>query len=85
MRNDLEVVCYESMHRYWIMGVGIPSIIVWGLGIPLFALSLLIRERKRLETESASEKIGFLFRGYKMNYYYWEIIIMFRKIVLIFI
>jgi len=31
------------------------------------------------------ERLGFLFNGYKLKYYYWEIIIMYRKIAIIFI
>ena len=31
------------------------------------------------------EKLGFLFRGYRKKLYYWEIVIMYRKIALIFI
>lgn len=31
------------------------------------------------------EKFGFLFRGYQVRYFYWEIVIMFRKIALILI
>lgn len=67
------------------MSVALPSLIVWGLGIPLFAFMLLFKERKRLDTLLARQKFGFLFRGYKQRFYYWEIVIMYRKIFLIFI
>ncbi|CDW82066.1 UNKNOWN [Stylonychia lemnae] len=33
----------------------------------------------------ARQKLGFLYRGYRKKYHYWEIIIMYRKILLIFI
>src|SRR5438270_701492 len=29
------------------------------------------------------EKLGFLYNGYKLQYFYWEVIIMYRKILLI--
>ena len=45
------------------------------MGIPLFALVLLIRDRKQLDTVPVMEKLGFLFRGYTKPFYYWEIII----------
>jgi hypothetical protein len=32
------------------MGVALPSLIVWGLGIPFFAFALLTRERNKLGT-----------------------------------
>ena len=85
LKNDLEVMCYKGEHIFWALGVGVPSIVVWGMGIPLFALILLIKERKIIESRATREKLGFLFRGYKTRFFYWEIVIMFRKIVLIFI
>jgi hypothetical protein len=32
------------------MGVALPSLIVWGLGIPFFAYVLLTREKNKLGT-----------------------------------
>ena len=79
------MICYKGQHYYWAFMVALPSLIAWGMGIPLFALLLLIRSSKRLETLQVREKYGFLFRGYKLRYYFWEILIMYRKIALIFI
>jgi len=39
--NDLEVKCWEGAHKYWSMFVGLPGILIWGLGIPLFACLIL--------------------------------------------
>jgi hypothetical protein len=62
-----------------------PSIIVWGLGIPLFALVLMYRERKKLDKVETKEKFGFLYNGYQVELFFWEIVIMYRKIAMIFI
>ena len=65
------------------MGVALPSLIVWGLGIPLFAYILLTREKSKLNTLELRQKFGFLYRGYRKDYYYWEIVIMYRKIAMV--
>ena len=65
--------------------LALPSIIVWGLGIPFFAFTLLTRERETLDKLATKEKFGFLYNGYKKDFYYWEIVIMYRKIAIIFI
>ena len=65
--------------------VAIPAIIVWGLGIPFFALSILMKVKHKLERIDIIERYGFLIRGYRKSFYYWEIVIMYRKIGLIFI
>ena len=48
LREYPDSVCYEGMHRLIMLGVAIPSVILWSLGIPLFALLLLIINRKWL-------------------------------------
>jgi hypothetical protein len=77
--------------------VAFPSIGIWVLGIPLLAF-LVLRKNKRVIdlmgkkeiTKAENEEIfqlktkyGFLFSGYDARAYYWEIIIMYRKILII--
>lgn len=50
VKNDLEIVCYQGSHLLYSLAIALPSIIVWGLGIPLFAYVLMYRERNRLES-----------------------------------
>jgi hypothetical protein len=47
---DLQIVCYEGPHYFWSMGIALPSLVVWGLGIPFFAFVLLARDKERLGT-----------------------------------
>ena len=82
---DLEVKCYEGYHIFWSLFVAFPSIVVWGLGIPFFAFVLLTRVRQKLLKFEVKEKYGFLYHGYKKAFYYWEVVIMYRKIMIILI
>lgn len=81
----MQVICWNKQHTFFSYFVAAPSIVVWGLGIPFFALVLLTRLRKNLDVLETREKYGFLYRGYRKEFYFWEIIIMYRKIALIFI
>lgn len=83
VEDDLEIVCWSSVHKFYSLFVAVPSIIVWGLGIPFFAFILLSRIRKNLDKLESREKLGFLYRGYKKDFFFWEVIIMYRKIALI--
>ena len=85
VRSDLQVICYYSHHSYWAFIVALPSIIVWGLGIPLFAFILLNKEKTKLKTLAVKQKFGFLYNGYRKEYYFWEVVIMYRKILIVFI
>jgi hypothetical protein len=85
LKHDLEIKCYEGPHYFWAFGVAMPAMILWGFGIPLFGLALLLLDRDKIEKLEIRQKLGFLFRGYSLKFFYWEIVIMFRKIVLILI
>ena len=50
IQDDLEIVCWSPAHTFYSYFVALPSIILWGLGIPFFALAILINSRKTLET-----------------------------------
>ena len=48
MKQDVSNICYQGTHMFFMMTVAFPSIAVWVVGIPLFALILLIRNRRVL-------------------------------------
>ncbi|TNV88176.1 hypothetical protein FGO68_gene8013 [Halteria grandinella] len=84
--EDLQVICYQSSHKIIAYSVGLPSLFIWGLGIPTYGLILVYRNRKELAKFEIKEKYGFLYNGYRNpQAYFWEFIIMYRKIVIIFI
>jgi len=85
MLEDLEITCYTGYHIFWACLIALPSLIVWGIGIPLFAFTLLNKEKDRLKRLEVKEKYGFLYNGYRKDFYYWEVVIMYRKIALVFI
>jgi hypothetical protein len=39
--DDLEILCYKGQHSLFALGVALPSIIIWGLGIPTVALVMI--------------------------------------------
>ena len=65
--------------------IAVPSLVIWGFGIPAFAWIVLMRNKDYLDLVETREKYGFLYNGYKKKYYYWESVNMYRKIAIIFI
>jgi hypothetical protein len=65
------------------LGVALPGIFVWGLGILFYAIYLLYSLRGQLHKLEIREKFGFLYNGYKRKHVYWEILILYRKIALV--
>ena len=68
------------MHKKIAMPIGIFVLGVWGMGIPLMIYLLMAKEKERLSTTAAKIRFGFLYNGYKRDNYFWEIVIMYRKI-----
>ena len=83
--DDLEIECWGTEHILFSLSIVVPSLIIWGFGIPLFAWIVLARNSDKLESTKTREKYGFLYNGYKKKYYYWESVNMYRKITIIFI
>ena len=65
--------------------LAIPSLILWGFGIPFYAWIILAKYKEDLDLIDIREKYGFLYNGYKKNFYFWESVNMYRKIWVIFI
>ena len=65
--------------------LAVPSLIIWGFGIPLYAWIVLAKYKENLDLIDIREKYGFLYNGYKKNFYFWESVNMYRKIWVIFI
>lgn len=67
------------------MTVAIPSLIVWGLGIPFAWFIYMHKKKSQIPMIDSREKWGFLLNGYKREFYFWEMIITYRKILIIFV
>jgi len=86
LSSDLQVKCYaDAKHSQVAYFVALPALFIWGLGIPATVFTLMRKNSDKLTTEQVKQQFGFLYNGYKRHNYYWEIVIMYRKIMCIFI
>ena len=83
VRIDMNMKCYSNQHLKWCAILGIPMILIWGLGIPISALIVMIRLRKSLDTWNVQKYLLMLYQGLKLECYYWELINSARKILLL--
>ena len=60
-------------------------VLFWSFIFPIFCLLRIIIHRKNLDDPKFILKFGFFYLGYRPQYYYWEFIIMFRKILTIYV
>lgn len=81
--TDMDIKCWERSHLFKSLLIGIPSIIIWIIGLPL--LTLLYIRRNMIRSEEVNEKtmLQILHHKIKPSCYYWEFINMMRKLFLI--
>jgi len=78
--SDLNQECWEGAHLLLSLGVAVPAIFVWCLLCPGLVLYLVRRNRAKLSQQKVQIKYGYLFNGYKEDYFYWEFLVVFRKL-----
>lgn len=58
---------------------------MWSLGIPIATWAILYEEKLYLRSRDVLLKYGFLYKGFKGSSYFWESVIMLRKVAIIFV
>lgn len=80
---DPETLCTDASHLAWVNALGVPSLLVYVLGLPALALRLLYRFRNKLDETNTRIRFGMLYDGYKRENYMHEIWVVVRKLAII--
>jgi len=80
---DLSIKCWNGKHTLYLLAVGIPGVVVWVFGVPLGCVGVLIKYRRRQDELWLKMQYGFLISGYTRHCFYWEFVILYRKILII--
>ena len=77
--------CWTGDHEVFALSLALPSLIVWGAGMPLVAFYYISRAHKSdaYATKPIMIKWGFLYLGYHTQKYWWDLIILCRKIAVL--
>ena len=82
---DLQEACFEGRHLHYFLGLTLPQILLYIIGLPVAALVLLRRNKERIINQDMSfhMRYGFLFFGYRLEW--WESVTASRKVVVVLI
>lgn len=80
---DVSLQCWTGDHNFYAQNLGIPIIIIWIVGLPLVAWFILFRKRQNLSDDENIARYGFLYTGLNHQAFYWEILLHFRKVLMI--
>ncbi|KAG2444938.1 hypothetical protein HXX76_001674 [Chlamydomonas incerta] len=80
--QDYGLHCFRDSHLVLALVVAIPGVVLFCLGVPLASAAFLRRSalRGRLNERKFSDRYGFLYEDYRRSFYYWESVIMLRKL-----
>jgi len=84
--DQTEVQCWTKFHILWSMFIGLPNLILWTIVLPLLLLKIISKDTK--QTKGSSQKdfeYSFIYTGLKHQKFFWEFVIMIRKVLFIII
>lgn len=82
---QLDQECFTDQHNTYIKYLSVPFLLIWCLLAPGLILFYLIIRRYTLNDRQMAAKFGFFYFGYREKFFYWEFLVMFKKIVITFI
>ena len=81
--RNLNVKCWESAHSSVALSLALPCLVVWVLLLPAVTLVYLCTHRSKLDALESKFKFGFLVNGYSRSAFYWEFVILYRKVAVV--
>ena len=81
--KDPETLCTDESHQAWVNGLGVPSILLYVLGLPSWAMYVLYKFRNKLDEPNTRIRFGQLYDGFTREHYTNEFWVMMRKNVII--
>ena len=86
--DDLSIECYTPIYNFY-RTICYLALVIYGIGIPTIGFAILFRYRYNLYDNKnryeGAAPLSFLFLGYRNQVWYYEFIVMFKKVTLILI
>jgi hypothetical protein len=84
LNDNNDIRWYGSEHSFYAVVLALPVLALWGIGVPTFILYYLIRtEQGKLDSLDMKLKFGFIYSGFRRSRFYWEFVILYRKMTII--
>lgn len=81
--SDLQIKCWTASHIRTLLTISLPGVLLWGFGVPFMVLVIMIKRFRFLNKDTNKVIFGFIFNGYKQKKFFWEFVILYRKILII--
>jgi hypothetical protein len=82
MEADTEIATSSDQYTYLLRPAALIFLLAYGFSIPSILLFNMYKRKKRLfEGDRTTEIYGFMIQGYAYDRYWWEIVVMIRKLL----
>lgn len=78
--GDLNVCCHDPRALAYMIGLGLPGMALYAVGIPAIAALAIYWKRDQLNDPVTRATLGFLYAGYREESWFWESVVMLRKV-----
>ncbi|EWS76055.1 transmembrane protein, putative (macronuclear) [Tetrahymena thermophila SB210] len=84
LTNDYSQKCFTRTHTLTMILIILPLTVAWTVGIPFLLFLKMRRAQKQNKSESIRYTLTYyiLQQGYRKQYYYWELVRMFEKFLI---
>lgn len=83
LASNLSIRCWNSQHVNNLLSLALPGILIWVVGLPTLTLLILVAYKRQLSDPVLRIQYSFLYKGYRSEWYFWEFVILYRKIVIV--
>ena len=80
---DYETKCFDSNHIKWSFVLGLLNISLWGIILPIIIFIILYKNKENLNQFDIRYRYSFIYRGYDNRSFYWELVVLIRKFLMI--
>ena len=83
--SDLGYQCYTDRYYWYLYFVVLPSLLFWGIIVPIGFSAILFSHRRDLQNQLLRLNMGAIFNEYSERAYFWGIMLMILKLLLNFV
>ena len=83
--NDLNIDCNSMSHRLWMFIICLPVLVISSLIIIFLIFKLFLAYfNKTLNLREVKFSLGYFYIAYKRNFFFWDILILIRRLLILF-
>eukprot|EP00943_MAST-04B_sp_MAST-4B-sp1_P008126 g8126.t1 len=85
LEYDLESPCYDATHIWFLLMIVIPSLGLYTFAFPIMGVIILKRNISKYgwANDTVMYRYSLLMSGYRREFWFWEIVISARKVILV--